>query len=97
MDRIIEKKKGLALVFSKKAFPYWFGAFMAGFILYLVFRDDSSTLRVNADTLTISEVTSGEFNDYIRLSGQVQPMTTVQLSPRESGIVDEIISKKEHL
>ena len=91
MDRIIEKKKGLALVFSKKAFPYWFGAFMAGFILYLVFRDDSSTLRVNADTLTISEVTSGEFNDYIRLSGQVQPMTTVQLSPRESGIVDEII------
>ena len=91
MDRIIEKKKGLALVFSKKALPYWFGAFMAGFILYLVFRDDSSTLRVNADTLTISEVTSGEFNDYIRLSGQVQPMTTVQLSPRESGIVDEII------
>ena len=91
MDRIIEKKKGLALVFSKKALPYWFGAFVAGFILYLVFRDDSSTLRVNADTLTISEVTSGEFNDYIRLSGQVQPMTTVQLSPRESGIVEQIV------
>ena len=91
MDRIIEKKKGLALVFSKKALPYWFGAFMAAFILYLVFRDDSSTLRVNADTLTISKVTSGEFNDYIRLSGQVQPMTTVQLSPRESGIVEQIV------
>ena len=91
MDRIIEKKKGLALVFSKKAFPYWFGAFMAGFILYLVFRDDSSTLRVNAETLTVSEVTRGEFNDYIRLSGQVQPMTTVQLSPRESGIVEQIV------
>ena len=91
MDRIIEKKKGLALVFSKKALPYWFGAFMAAFILYLVFRDDSSTLRVNADTLTISEVASGEFNDYIRLSGQVQPMTTVQLSPRESGIVEQIV------
>ena len=91
MDRIIEKKKGLALVFSKKALPYWFGVFMAAFILYLVFRDDSSTLRVNADTLTISEVSSGEFNDYIRLSGQVQPMTTVQLSPRESGIVEQIV------
>ena len=91
MDRIIEKKNGLALVFSKKALPYWFGVFMAAFILYLVFRDDSSTLRVNADTLTISEVTSGEFNDYIRLSGQVQPMTTVQLSPRESGIVEQIV------
>ena len=91
MDRIIEKKKGLALVFSKKALPYWFGVFMAAFILYLVFRDDSSTLRVNADTLTISEVSSSEFNDYIRLSGQVQPMTTVQLSPRESGIVEQIV------
>jgi HlyD family secretion protein len=46
---------------------------------------------VNADTLTISEVNAGEFNDYIRLSGQVQPMTTVQLSPRESGIVEQIV------
>ena len=91
MDRIIEKKKGLAPVFSKKALPYWFGVFMAAFILYLVFRDDSSTLRVNAETLTVSEVTRGEFNDYIRLSGQVQPMTTVQLSPRESGIVEQIV------
>ena len=91
MDRIIEKKKGLALVFSKKALPYWFGVFVAAFILYLVFRDDSSTLRVNAETLTVSEVTRGEFNDYIRLSGQVQPMTTVQLSPRESGIVEQIV------
>ena len=91
MDRIIEKKKGLALLFSRKAMPYWFGTFIAAFILYLVFRDDSSTLRVNAETLTVSEVTSGEFNDYIRLSGQVQPMTTVQLSPRESGIVEQIV------
>ena len=91
MDRPIEKKKGIALAFTSKALPYWFGAFMAAFILWLIFRDDSSTLRVNADTLTISEVNAGEFNDYIRLSGQVQPMTTVQLSPRESGIVEQIV------
>ena len=91
MDRPIEKKKGLALAFSSKALPYWFGGFMAVFIIWLIFRDDSSTLRVNADTLTISEVNAGEFNDYIRLSGQVQPMTTVQLSPRESGIVEQIV------
>ena len=91
MDRPIEKKKGLALAFSSKALPDWFGGFMAVFIIWLIFRDDSSTLRVNADTLTISEVNAGEFNDYIRLSGQVQPMTTVQLSPRESGIVEQIV------
>ena len=91
MDRPIEKKKGLALAFTSKALPYWFGGFMAIFIIWLIFRDDSSTLRVNADTLTINEVSAGEFNDYIRVSGQVHPMTTIQLSPRESGIVEEIV------
>ena len=91
MDKPIEKKKGLALAFTSKALPFWFGGFMAVFIMWLIFRDDSSTLRVNADTLTISEVSAGEFNDYIRVSGQVHPMTTIQLSPRESGIVEEIV------
>ena len=91
MDKIIEKKKGIAVAFTKKALPFWFGALMAAFILWLVLRDDASTLRVNGETLSISEVRSGEFNDYIRISGQVQPMTTIQISPQEGGIVKEII------
>ena len=91
MDRTIEKKKGIALAFTRKALPYWFGGFMVIFILWLIFRDDSSTLRVNQETLSISEVRAGEFNDYIRISGQVHPMTTIQLSPREAGIVEEIV------
>ena len=94
MDRIIEKKKGIALVFSRKALPYWFGTFIAAFILWVAFRDNSSTLRINADLISIGEVQSGEFNDYIRISGQVHPMTTVQLSPRESGIVEEIVMEE---
>lgn len=94
MDRVLEKKKGIALVFSKKALPYWFGGFMAIFILWLILRDDASTLRVNGDTISVSEVTSGEFNDYIRISGQVQPMTTIQVSPREAGIVEEIVCEE---
>ena len=91
MDKIIEKKKGIAVAFTKKALPFWFGALMAAFILWLVLRDDASTLRVNGETLSISEVRSGEFNDYIRISGQVQPMTTIQISTQEGGIVTEII------
>ena len=91
MDKIIEKKKGVAVAFTMKALPYWFGALMAAFILWLVLRDDASTLRVNGETLSISEVRSGEFNDYIRISGQVQPMTTIQISPQEGGIVQEIL------
>ena len=91
MDRIIEKKKGLALAFTSKALPWWLGGAMVVFILWLILRDDVTTLRVNADMITVSNVTSGEFNDYIRISGQVLPMTTVQLSTRESGIVEEIV------
>ena len=95
MDRTIEKKKGIALIFSKKALPYWFGAAMTVFIIWLILRDDASTLRVNAETLSVSEVVDGQFNDYIRISGQVQPMTTVQLSPRDSGIVEKIVIEED--
>ena len=94
MDKIIEKKKGLALVFSKKSLPYWGGAVLLAFIIWLVFRDNASTLRINPDTLTINEVRQGEFNDYIRINGQVQPMTTIQLSPQEGGIVTEIVNEE---
>ena len=90
MDRVIEKKKGISVVFSKKALPYWIGAVLLAFILYLVFRGNKSVLRVEKDTLVVSEVKSGEFNDYIRVRGQVQPMVTIQLSPLEGGVVDKI-------
>ncbi|HPH52677.1 MAG TPA: HlyD family efflux transporter periplasmic adaptor subunit [Bacteroidales bacterium] len=97
MDRIIEKKKGIKVTFTKKALPYWFGALLVAFIIWLLVRDNSSTLRVNPETLFISEVQSGEFNDYIRISGQVQPMTTIQLSPQEGGIVQEIVIEEGSL
>ena len=90
MDRKIEPKKGMALVFSRKSLPYWLGALLFIFIVYLFFRDNVSTLRVDAETLSIKQVNSGEFNDYIRVSGQVQPMTTIQISPLETGIVQTI-------
>ncbi len=94
MDKIIEKKKGINAVFTKRALPYWGGAFLLLFILWLVFRDNSSTLRVNGDTLSIGNVTKGEFNDYIRVTGQVQPMTTIQISPLEGGVVQEIVTEE---
>ena len=91
MDKIIEKKTGWKAVFTKKALPYWLGAVVVAFVLYLVFRDNSSSFRVDKDTVSISEVQRGEFNDYIRVSGQVQPMTTIQLSPQEGGTVQKIL------
>ncbi len=91
MDKIIEKKRGIALAFTIKALPYWFGALLLSLIIYLLVRDNTSTMRINPDTLTIATVTKGDFNDYIRLNGQVLPMTTIQISPQEGGVVQKII------
>ena len=94
MDRKIEKKKGIALAFTKKALPFWGGALLLVFILWLIFRDDSKKLRIDADNISIATVTSGEFNDYIRISGQVAPMTTIQISPLEGGVVQQIVTEE---
>ena len=94
MDRKIEKKKGIARAFTKKALPFWGGALLLVFILWLIFRDDSKKLRIDADNISISTVTSGEFNDYIRISGQVAPMTTIQISPLEGGVVQQIVTEE---
>lgn len=91
MDKIIEKKTGWRVAFTKKALPWWLGALLMVFVVYLIVRPNNKTLRVDKDTVTISNVVMGEFNDYIRISGRVQPMTTIQLSPQESGIVEKIL------
>ena len=91
MDKIIEKKTGWRVAFTKKALPYWLGALLLAFIVYLIARPNNKTLRVDKDTITVSTAVKGEFNDYIRISGRVQPMTTIQLSPQEGGIVQTIL------
>ena len=94
MDRKIEKKKGIALAFTKKALPFWGGALLLIFILWLIFRDDSKKLRIDADNISIGTAMEGEFNDYIRISGQVAPMTTIQISPLEGGVVQQIVTEE---
>ena len=91
MDKIIEKKTGWRSAFTKKALPWWLGALLLAFVIYLIARPNNKTLRVDKDIVTISNAVKGEFNDYIRLSGRVQPMTTIQLSPQEGGIVEQIL------
>ena len=94
MDRVIEQKKGIAVVFSKKALPYWLAAGVVALVVYLLLQSDSKTMRVDANTLTISNVANGKFDDYIRVSGQVQPQTTIQLSPLEGGVVERIVTEE---
>ena len=94
MDRVIEKKKGINVIFTKKAVPFWLGAVLMAFIVWLVARDDSKKLRIDADNISVNAVTQGQFNDYIRISGQVAPITTIQISPLEGGVVQEIVAEE---
>ena len=94
MDIKLEKKKGWRAIFQKKNLPYAAVVVLIGFIGWLILRDNSSTLRVDAQLLNVATVEQGEFNDYVRLTGSVQPMTTVQLSPLESGVVERIVAEE---
>ena len=49
----------------------------------------TSEKTTDATDITISDVTRGKFDDYVRLNGQVLPIQVVQISPEEGGIVRE--------
>ena len=94
MDKIIEKKKGLAAVFTKNNVKYMAGAALAIAVVALALTGTKSAVRVDGGSIVTGEARRGEFNDYIRVSGQVQPMTTVQISPTEGGNVQKIVAEE---
>ncbi len=86
MDIQLEKKKGL----RKKHIPYIVGgALFLLLIGWIIFGNHASTLKVDARSISIGNVMHDRFNDFVRVDGQVQPITIVQLSPEEGGIVQE--------
>ncbi len=91
MDIRIEKKRGLKALFTKRGIPYLVGAVLLILVVWLLVRGNSSTLRIDARTISVGQVARGEFNDYIRITGQVQPITSVQLSPLEAGVVERLV------
>ena len=91
MDKVIEKKKGIAVAFTKKSIKWWAAGAFAVLVVVLLLTGRRSVLRVDGSTILTGTARQGEFNDYIRVSGQVQPMTTVQLSPTEGGNVQRIV------
>jgi HlyD family secretion protein len=73
-----------------KYWPYAAGGTLLLVILcWLIFGNHASTLKVNKDELTVSDVSRTEFKDYVRTNGQVMPIQVVQVSPEEGGIVIE--------
>ena len=96
MDRVIEKTR------TQQLKKYWLhlvsGCLVLGVGSWLVFGHHASTLKVNRDELTISDVQRAEFKDYVRTNGQVMPIQIVQISPEEGGIVlEKVVEEGTHV
>ena len=85
MDRQIEKKSFL----RRYAWYIAATAALAALLVWIVLGTTANTMTVDASDITISDVTRGKFDDYVRLNGQVLPIQVVQISPEEGGIVRE--------
>lgn len=85
MDRQIEKKSFL----RRYAWYIVAAAALAALLVWIVLGTTASTMTVDASDITVSDVTRGKFDDYVRLNGQVLPIQVVQISPEEGGIVRE--------
>ena len=85
MDRQIEKKSFL----RRYAWYIAAAAALAALLVWIVLGTTANTTTVDASDITVSDVTRGKFDDYVRLNGQVLPIQVVQISPEEGGIVRE--------
>lgn len=85
MDRQIEKKSFL----RRYAWYIAAAAALVAFLVWIVLGTSANTTTIDAADITISDVTRGKFDDYVRLNGQVLPIQVVQISPEEGGIVRE--------
>ena len=96
MDKVIEKTKTQRLM---KYWPYAAGgSLLLVMLVWLIFGNHASTLKVNKDELTVSDVQRAEFKDYVRTNGQVLPIQVVQISPEEGGIVmEKVVEEGTHV
>jgi HlyD family secretion protein len=88
MDRVIVEKRWI----RKKYWKYIIGGgILLAVILFFIFRDWTSTIRVEKEKITVAGVFRGLFNDYITNDGIAAPISTVFLDAYEGGKVEEIL------
>lgn len=82
MDTRIERKSRF-----KKKHIYSLIGIAVGLLclLWLLFRDTSSSLKVEKERITIATVQKGEFNDYIRVIGRYCRIVSSILTPSRVG------------
>ncbi len=87
MDRPIEKK-----TWTRKRIAMLAGAL--GFLSLILYgflsAGGGSTLKIDSTRVTISEVVTGQFQEFIPVNGTVTPIRTFYLDAVQGGIVEEI-------
>ena len=91
MDTPIERKSGIT---RKHLYVIGGIAFVIAVVLYFIFRDTTSSMTVEKERLTIATVNRGEFNDYIRVIGQVMPNRIIYMDAVEGGRVEERLKEE---
>jgi len=86
MDKVITKKKHL---FTKRNVLMALGSAVLLLMIYQFTWADKGSKSVNVAELTIAVVEEGQFLDYVRVIGRVEPITTIYLDAVEEGIVEE--------
>lgn len=89
MDVQIEKKKGIRAIKPRQWMYIGIGILIVVGIVWVATSDIAHTLKVDKRGLNIAEVKEGQFDDFVRVDGRVQPISVVQVSPEEGGIVRE--------
>ncbi len=87
MDRVIEKKKWPP---KKIAAISGGGLFFLVVIYYSLLGDTSTKFRVEEEKITVSTVTRAPFQEFIPVTGNVLPRTTIYLDAVEGGRVEKI-------
>ncbi len=60
-------------------------------VLFVIFRNPTSTYRTEKAKTTIEQVFKGLFKDYIRVTGNVEPISIVSLEALEAGRVEKLM------
>ncbi|PKD42743.1 efflux RND transporter periplasmic adaptor subunit [Rhodohalobacter barkolensis] len=90
MDKKIEKRKSSPLKIAGTLLLVG----IAAIVLYnFLGRESGSSATIDRQRVMISEVTEGVFQEYVDVSGTVQPIQTTYLDAVEGGVVQQIFTE----
>lgn len=96
MDIEIQKTRRYYL---RKWWPYAAGGILLlTVVVWLATSRIGSTLKVDSRGLNIGTVSYAQFDDYVSIDGQVAPISIVQISPEEGGlVVEKVVDEGSHV